>query len=133
VKAIRRTSHLSQAAQGRQLFEAVVKTDMTEGVAWVLDSDVREADEQITEVQYAEYAAAIRTWNEANPPVPPTDPEATEYAALVQLLGADWEASETAWAGLTAAARADHLRARANALRRAIIYVFEYVQGKELS
>jgi hypothetical protein len=131
VKAIRRVGHLAQAAQGRQLFEAVFKTDMSEGVAWVLDSDVREADEVITEAQYSDYATAYSAWNEANTPAPAPDPMETELAALTQLLGPDWDGSEAAWAGLTAAQRTDHLRARANALRRSVIYIVRYIQGRD--
>src|SRR5687768_432858 len=116
MQAIRRVD-LTGAGDGRQVQDLVIKRDRSEAVARVEDADVRPEDELITNAQYAAYVDAIQAYNQANQPPAAADPIETEYAALVQLLGPDWAASETAWATLTATQKAEHNRVRSNALR----------------
>lgn len=127
---IRRTGaqNVAGAAIGRKVYAAVVKSDNSEGVAWVEQADVVGADEVISEAQYNTAVADIHAWNVANTPTVPPDPLDEEFEALQQLLGPDWEGSETAWAGLSAAQRDDHLRARTNALRRGVLYLYNLRQ-----
>lgn len=67
------------------------------------------------------------------PTTPPPGPADTELTRLAGLLTTDWSASEDAWATLSSADKATHLRVRTNALRDAVLWLYRYNVARDTS
>lgn len=92
--------------------------------------EVREGAHVLVEPSQA-WLAARQTERDAEAAAPPP-PSETEFEAIKTRLTTDWQASEDAWATLTAAQRDEHLRQRSNATRAAIAWLYKYVRGLEV-